>query len=399
MAAKRKYDIIVFGATGFTGGLTAEYMAQQAETSELNWALAGRNKQKLQAVRERLAAINSAYAELDLIEVDVNEQDTLDEVVAQARVIITTIGPYIHYGEPLVKACAQAGTDYVDLTGEPEFVDLMIEKYDAMARESGARIVNCCGFDSIPHDLGVLYTVEQLPKQEPVHIRGFVRAGGTFSGGTWHSAIHAMSRMRQYARDRKQRAKPHPADGRQVGSMPMKIHKEPAIGAWAVPFPTIDPEVVKRSARALSAYGADFRYGHFMAIKRLSTLVIGGAAVSGIFAGAQLTPTRKLLLSVRDPGDGPNEQQRAKGWFKVRFLASAGDTEIETQVSGGDPGYGDTAKMLGESALCFARDELPKTGGILTPAVALGWPLIERLQAAGMVFEILAGGNKKRTGT
>lgn len=389
MATKRKYDIIVFGATGFTGELTAEYLAAQPEASRLNWALAGRSEEKLQAVRERLAAINSKCAELDLIKVDVNEQAKLQAVVAQARVIVTTIGPYIHYGEPLVKACAQAGTDYVDLTGEPEFVDMIIEKYDATARKNGARIVNCCGFDSIPHDLGVLYTVNQLPDEEPVRIQGFVRAGGTFSGGTWHSAVHAMSRMRQYARDRKQRAKPSAGDDRKVGSMPMKIHKESALGVWAVPFPTIDPEVVKRSARALAEYGKDFRYGHFMAIKRLPTLLIGGVTVGGIFAGAQFGLTRKLLLAVRDPGDGPTQEQRAKGWFKVRFLASAGNTKIQTQVSGGDPGYGDTAKMLGESALCLALDKLPKTGGILTPAVALGWPLIDRLRAAGMKFEIL----------
>lgn len=390
MPTKRKYDIVIFGATGFTGGLTAEYLATQPATGELNWALAGRNVQKLRAVRERLVAINPACAELDLVEIDVEHAAELKQVVEQTRVIITTIGPYIHYGEPLVKACAEAGTDYVDLTGEPEFVDSMIEKYAATARESGARIVNCCGFDSIPHDLGVLYTISQLPDEAPVRIQGFVRAGGTFSGGTWHSAIHAMARMRKYARVRKQRAKPSASNDRKVGSMPMKIHKEPVLGAWAVPFPTIDPEVVKRSARVLTEYGQDFRYGHFMAIKRLPTLLIGGLAIGGIFAGAQLAPTRKLLLSLRGSGDGPTAEQRAKGWFKVRFLASAGDTKIQTQVSGGDPGYGDTAKMLGESALCLALDELPKAGGILTPAVALGWPLIERLKKnAGIKFEVL----------
>lgn len=393
MPEERNYDIIIFGATGFTGGLTAEYLAAQPEMAKLRWALAGRSQPKLEAVRTRLAGINPACAELDLIEVNVNATEKLNKVVAQTRVVITTVGPYIHFGEPLVRACAEAGTDYVDLTGEPEFVDLMIEKYDAAARKSGARIVNCCGFDSIPHDLGVLYTVEQLPKDTPIRIQGFVRAGGTFSGGTWHSAIHAMSRMREHNRKRKARkgrGQQAADDGRKVGSMPMKIHKEAEIGAWAVPFPTIDPEVVKRSARALKKYGPDFKYGHFMAIKRTATLVVGGAAISGIVAGAQFGPTRKLLLSVRDPGEGPTAEQRARGWFKVRFLAEAGGTKVQTQVSGGDPGYGDTAKMLGESALCFALDKLPKTGGIRTPAVALGKPLIRRLEKnAGMTFEVL----------
>ena len=393
MPEERNYDIIIFGATGFTGGLTADYLAAQPEMKKLRWALAGRSSAKLEAVRKRLTGINPDCAELDLIEIDVNFPAKLKKVVEQARVIITTVGPYIHHGEPLVKACAEAGTDYVDLTGEPEFVDLIIEKYDAVARKSGARIVNCCGFDSIPHDLGVLFTVDKLPKDQPIRIEGFVRAGGTFSGGTWHSAIHAMSRMRGHAKKRKQlqaqQSKAN-ADGRKVGSTAMKIHKESEIGAWAVPMPTIDPEVIKRSARALKKYGPDFKYGHFMAIKRAATLVIGGVAMSGVVAGAQFAPTRKLLLSVRDQGEGPTAEQRAKGWFKVRFLAQSGDVKLQTQVSGGDPGYGDTAKMLGESALCFALDKLPKTGGILTPAVALGKPLIKRLQDnAGMKFEVL----------
>ena len=360
---------------------------------KLNWALAGRSKAKLQSVRKRLAGITPACAELDLLEIDVNHEDKLKSIVEQARVVITTVGPYIHYGEPLVKACAQAGTDYVDLTGEPEFVDLILEKYDDLARKSGARIVNCCGFDSIPHDLGVLFTVDQLPKDKPIRIEGFVRAGGTFSGGTWHSAIHAMSRMREHNRKRKQRqagGKPIAGEDRKVGSTAMKIHKGSKIGAWAVPMPTIDPEVIKRSARALKKYGPDFKYGHFMAIKRTTTLAVGGVAMGAIVAGAQFAPTRKLLLSVRDQGDGPTAEQRAKGWFKVRFLAESGGVNLQTQVSGGDPGYGDTAKMLGESALCLAVDKLPKTGGILTPAVALGKPLIKRLQAnAGMRFEVL----------
>lgn len=398
-ALARKYDIIIFGATGFTGGLTADYLAGhpeiRAETQELTWALAGRNRRKLEGVRNRLAGINPKCADIDLIEIDVNYPAKLKKVVEQARVVITTVGPYIHYGEPLVKACAEASTDYVDLTGEPEFVDLITDKYEAQARKNGARIVNCCGFDSIPHDLGVLYTVEQVRKNadlkdKPLRIEGFVRAGGTFSGGTWHSAIHAMSRMRAHSRKRKARGRLPDLTNRKVGSMPMKIHKRDEIGAWAVPFPTIDPEVVKRSARALKKYGPDFKYGHFMAIKRTTTLLVGGAAISGIMAGAQFSPTRKLLLAIRDPGEGPNEEQRAKGWFKVRFVARVGNQTMQTQVSGGDPGYGDTAKMLGESALCLLKDRLPKTGGILTPAVALGKPLIKRLEKnAGMTFEVL----------
>lgn len=392
---QRRYDILLFGATGFTGGLTAEYLAGQAETAGLSWALAGRSREKLAAVRERLARIDPRWAELDLVEADVTDEARLAEVVPQARVVITTVGPYIHYGEKLAAACARAGADYLDLTGEPEFVDLVRSRYDDDARDSGARLVSCCGFDSIPHDLGVLFTVDRLPKGQPVTIEGFVRAGGTFSGGTWHSAIHAFSRARRYAALRHRLTRGcggGPGElARRVGSVPARVRWEGRIGAWACPFPTIDPQVIKRSARMLNEYGPDFRYGHYVAVKRLPTLLAGAGGVAGLFLGAQVPPIRKLLLSMRDPGEGPDAEQRAKGWFQVRFLARAGDVEIQTQVSGGDPGYGDTAKMLAESALTLALGESPHAGGgVLTPAVALGRPLIARLERAGIRFEELS---------
>ena len=192
----RRFDIVLFGATGFTGGLTGEYLAANAPT-ETRWALAGRNMSKLEDVRRRLAAEHPAAAELELLRADVNDPDSVRAIAEATKVVITTVGPYIRYGEPLVAACAAAGTDYVDLTGEPEFVDAMWLRYDDAARRSGARIIHSCGFDSIPYDLGVLYTVEQLPEGVPIKVDGFVQAGGTFSGGTYHSAINAFARVRQ----------------------------------------------------------------------------------------------------------------------------------------------------------------------------------------------------------
>jgi short subunit dehydrogenase-like uncharacterized protein len=387
--ASRPYDIVVFGATGFTGALTAEYLAAHAPP-QTRWALAGRNMSKLEQVRSRLGA---GSAELPLLRADVTDGASVRAVAEAARVVITTVGPYIRYGEPLVAACAAAGTDYVDLTGEPEFVDRMWLGYHEQASRSGARIVHSCGFDSIPYDLGALFTVEQLPEGVPIALEGFVRVGGTFSGGTYQSTIEILSRLRQGAsvsRERRRR-EVRPSD-RRVRGVSGAPHHDEFGGGWVVPIPTIDPQTVLRSARALERYGPDFSYGHYLAVKRLPVLVgLAGGAV-GLIALAQLPPTRNALLKLKSSGEGPSAEERAKAWFRVRFRAHADGRTVETQVSGGDPGYGETSKMLSESALCLAFDELPERAGQLTPAVAMGDALLDRLRRAGITFEVLAGG-------
>jgi short subunit dehydrogenase-like uncharacterized protein len=309
-------------------------------------------------------------------------------VAESAKVVITTVGPYIRYGEPLVSACAAAGTDYVDLTGEPEFVDRMWLGYHEQAQATGARLVHSCGFDSIPYDLGALFTVEQLPEQTPISLECFVRIGGTFSGGTYHSAIEIMGRLRQglqVARERRQK-EPRPS-GRKVRGVPGKPHRSEVAGGWVVPFPTIDPQTVLRSARALDRYGPDFRYAHYLVTKRLPTTVGLAAGAGTVIALAQLPPARKALLKLKSSGDGPSPEQREKAWFTVRFAAQADGRRIVTEVRGGDPGYGETSKMLAESALSLAHDDLPERAGQVTPAVAMGDALLERLQRAGIAFE------------
>jgi short subunit dehydrogenase-like uncharacterized protein len=217
MAEGREHDVVVFGATGFTGGLTAEYLASHGDPGT-KWGLAGRNQSKLEAVR---SSLGSAHAELPLIKADSSDPASLRAMAESTKVVISTVGPYIKYGEPLVAACAEAGTDYVDLTGEPEFVDLMWLRYHKQAQKSGARLVHSCGFDSIPYDLGALFTVGQLPEGVPIGLEGFVRVGGTFSGGTFHSALEIMGRLRQgaqVARQRRQREERPPGpDGRGLG--------------------------------------------------------------------------------------------------------------------------------------------------------------------------------------
>lgn len=387
----RACDIILFGATGFTGELTAEYLARHGG-KKLRWALAGRSLEKLVAVRERLAKLNPACRDLPLLQADVNDAAALSELADSARVIITTVGPYLSYGEPLVAACAAAGTDYVDLTGEPEFVDRMWLAYHAQAQQTGARIVHCCGFDSIPHDLGALFTVQQLPAGAPLKLEGFVRAGGNFSGGTFHSAITAMSRMRQSRGVAQQRREQEgrPA-ARRIGSTHERVHRVTFAGKsmWAVPMPTVDPQIVRRSAAALPAYGPDFRYGHYVLVKSLPGVAALLGSVGAMVLGAQLKPTRELMLRLKAPGDGPSPAQREKAWFKVRFVGEGGGQRVVTEVSGGDPGYGETSRMLAESALSLAFDDLPAAGGVLTPAQVMGNALIKRLQQIGIRFSVV----------
>lgn len=387
--ADRRFDVVLFGATGFTGGLTAEYLAANAPT-ETRWALAGRNIGKLEDLRRRLAAEHPAAADLELLRADVTDADSVRAIAEATKVVITTVGPYIHYGEPLVAACATAGTDYVDLTGEPEFVDTMWLRHDEAARRSGARIIHSCGFDSIPYDLGTLFTVEQLPAEVPLRVECFVQAGGTFSGGTYHSAINAFARIRQTYQVQKQRRAQEPRpSGRRVHGVAGKPHRSETAGGWVVPFPTIDPQNVLRSAAALDRYGPDFTYSHYLVTKRLPVTVGLAVGAGSAVALAQLPPTRKLMLKIKDPGEGPTPEQRAKGWFRVRFSGEGGGRHVITEVSGGDPGYGETSKMLAESALCLAHDDLPTTSGQVTTAVAMGDALITRLRGAGIKFRLL----------
>jgi short subunit dehydrogenase-like uncharacterized protein len=386
---ERPYDLVLFGATGFTGGLTADYLAAHGP-SEMRWALAGRNRAKLEAVASRLAAESPEAPVPELLEADAFDRDALARIVAATRVVATTVGPYALYGEPLVGACAGAGTDYVDLTGEPEFIDRMWTLHHAEAERTGARIVHCCGFDSIPHDLGAYFTVQQLPEGVPLTVDGYVRTNGRFSGGTYHSTINAFARARKTiaaARERR-RAEPRPT-GRAIHSAAPSIRRDKRLGGWTVSLPTIDGTVIRRSAAALDRYGPDFTYGHHLVAKHLGTIAALATGVTAVAVMAPLPPTRKLLLKLKAPGEGPSKAERERSWFKLTFVGEGGGERVVTEVSGGDPGYTETAKMLAESALCLAFDELPARAGQLTTAVAMGDMLLTRIRRAGIAFQLL----------
>ncbi|WP_433257080.1 saccharopine dehydrogenase family protein [Streptosporangium sp. CA-135522] len=386
MPDDRPYDIVLFGATGFTGALTAQYLARNA-APDCRWALAGRNRTKLEALRERIG-----LPELPLLHADVTDPASLARIAGQARVVATTVGPYISYGEPLVAACAAAGTHYADITGEPEFVDLMFTRHHERAERTGAKIVHACGFDSVPHDLGAYFTVGLLPEGVPIEVDGFVRADGRPSGGTVSSALMAIARSRQTARaaHARREAEARPADRR----VRARAGSPRYVGGWALPLPTIDPQIVARSARALARYGPDFTYRHHFAVKRLPAVLGLVAGVGVVAVLAQIPPARSWLLGRISPGDGPTPEQRAGSWFKVTFLGRGGGRRVVTEVAGGDPGYDETAKMLAESALCLAFDDLPPVSGQLTPAAAMGGALIERLGRAGITFTVLSDSPK-----
>jgi short subunit dehydrogenase-like uncharacterized protein len=383
----RSYDILLFGATGFTGGKTAEYLARHAPAG-LRWAIAGRSQPKLDAVKARLVAIDPRHSAVGTVQASVDDPTSLQRMAAQTRVLVTTVGPFIDYGEPVVKACIEQRTDYIDSTGEPFFVQLLLGRYADAAANSGVRIVPSCGFDSIPADLGVFFTVQQLPSDQPISISGYLSLDAKFSGGTERSAILSSVTPPGLPKLPKTAA----SDGRRVSLRTSKVERLPALDAWTTPLPTIDGSVVLRSASTIARYGPDFSYSHNAQHASLGHVVGAFAFFGTVALFVRVPPLRALLLKVaKKSGEGPSEAQMSKSWFKLRFFAESAGKTIETEVSGGDPGYGETSKMLAESAMCLAQDResLPKRVGILTPAEAMGAPLLARLQHAGMIFRVV----------
>ena len=377
-----KHDVIVYGATGFTGGLVAQYLACERRLAPERWALAGRDLRKLEAVRERLAARDSRLSELAIYQASAEDYESLADMAVRTHVVLTTVGPYERYGRPLVAACVEAGTDYVDLTGEPGFWNDIVAEHHEAAEKSGALIVPCCGFDSIPQDLGAWLVVQALHETaertgKPIETDGYVAAKGVPSGGTWQSAIDILADV-------------------DVGAL--MSNKDPDnpglrfaddVARWVVRMPTVDPMVVARSGK-LGLYGDGFSYTAWLEAKSRVQL---GALLAGVGAAsmaAKVGPLRKLMSSLRPSGAGPSADQRAASWFRVKVVGRCGDAQATAVISGGDPGYDETAKMIAESALCLAteRDALPLSGGVVTPASAMGEALAKRLREAGLKITV-----------
>lgn len=405
-----RHDVIVFGATSFVGQILCRYLLKQFGVGdELRWAAAGRSQEKLERLRKSLGA---RAARLPLLVADAGDEASLRELCARTRVVVSTVGPYALYGEPLVKVCASSGTDYCDLTGETYWIRRMIARYEDAAKKSGARIVHCCGFDSIPSDLGVFFLQREAMRRfgrpcERVTMRVRTMRGG-FSGGTVASMMAFIKEAAGNPALRKEIANPYslcPAGYRPAVRQPSVSGPQfdADFGAWIAPFVMsgVNTRVVQRSNALLDqAYGKDFTYGEaVLAGKGLQ----GRLAATGIAAGlggfmlaAAVPPTRWALERFVLPGagEGPSPEAQEKGHFDLRFLGrTAGGQELRVKVTGDrDPGYGSTARMLGQAAACLALDVMKsdKPGGFWTPATIFGERLIERMQAhSGLVFEVL----------
>jgi short subunit dehydrogenase-like uncharacterized protein len=400
----RAFDVALFGATGFTGRLVAEYLATHGP-KDLKWCIAGRNRDKLEAVRRDLG-----LGDLPIRVADGHDEKSLEALLPEARVVCTTVGPYAKHGVLLANIAAKTGTHYCDITGEPQFIRRSIDENHDLAQKSGARIVHTCGFDSIPFDLGVFLLWEHAKKTGSKGLRWAKGFCGPMKGGYSGGTIASMANLFEEAATDKELRRllgdPHGLDPVRRGRTedPFEhdqrgIHWDPDIERWTAPFlmATVNTRVVRRSnALTPGHYGDGFKYRESRSLMSgpKGFVVASGltAALGGFAAALAFPPTRKLIANKVRPGEGPSKEQREAGYLKTAFVGETDDgRKLRARVEcTSDPGYGETAKMLGESALCLARDEsrLPKVSGVLTPATAMGMALVERLRAAGMTLAV-----------
>ncbi len=416
---KKQFDVIVFGATSFVGQILCRYLLDQFGTGakpgarKLTWAIAGRSQAKLDALATSLGADAKA---LPIIIADADDEEALETLCAQTGVVISTVGPYALYGETLVRVCSRSGTDYCDLTGEPHWVRRMITKYADEAKRSGARIVHCCGFDSIPSDLGVWFLQQEAMRQfgaPCTEVKMRVKAmRGAASGGTVASGLNIVREATKDAALRKELSNPYSLCSPESASESTPKVRQTNVRtatfdndfqSWSAAFvmAAINVRMVLRS-NALQdyRYGRDFRYDEAMLTGKgfagHAKAIAVTTGLGGFVAAAALAPTRWLMEKtiLPAPGEGPSREAQEKGFYDFRFVGRTADgRELRVKVTGDrDPGYGSTAKILGEAAACLAQDISHEAvgGGFWTPATALGAALHQRLEAhAGLKFEVL----------
>jgi short subunit dehydrogenase-like uncharacterized protein len=412
MTTEREHDVVVYGATGFVGKLTAAYLAKQPSGPRV--ALAGRSRDKLEAVR---ADLGRAAAAWPVIVADAADPAGLRDLATSTRSLATTVGPYVKYGKPLIAACAAAGTHYADLTGEVRFVRAAIDELDAVAKDTGARLVVSCGFDAIPSDLGVFVLHEAVQRDGAGELEDtrlvLTSVRGGVSGGTLDSLKNQTDELRGDDALRRLVADPYGLSPERDKEPDLgdesdfrAIRRDRELGRWLAPFvmAPYNTRIVRRS-NALQgwAYGRRFRYSEVMGFPGSP---LGLAAAAGMTGGlAALTgglgfgPTRRLLDRVLpSPGEGPSEKVQRNGSFtmQIHTRTSTGAKYVATVTGKGDPGYAGTAVMLAESALAMALDgeALPSAGGVLTPATGIGRPLVDRLCQHGFSFDVRAGASR-----
>ena len=380
------YDFVVYGASGFTGKLVVEYALNQYSNEDISWAIAGRNLEKLQNLKEKLKLTN----DVGIIQVDSEDQSSIDALVQQTKCVLTTVGPYQLYGDKVVRTCISSGTDYVDLCGEVGFMHKIISECSAEAKQTGARIVFSCGFDSIPFDLGVLFVQEEvmsrLNKYAP-SVRGRVRdMNGEFSGGTAASMKATMAALQSDPELLNVLVNPHALcegfQGVQQDDDSKPVYDE-ELDTWVAPFfmAPINTKNIHRSNKLMNhIYGESFKYNEMW---------IQGPGEEGK-AAAEFISTMNPLGDAPEPGEGPSRESRENGNYDVLFCADVDGETIKASVNGDmDPGYGSTSKMITESALCLVKDCQDLAGGIYTPASSMGTKLIKRLESnAGLTFKL-----------
>lgn len=388
----RELDVCVLGATGYTGRLVADYLAARAGAEKLRWALVGRNAAKLEAVQREVGSP-------PVIVADALDRAAMDKVAARTRVICTTAGPYTKYGSEVVAACAANGTHYCDLTGEVNFMRAMIDAHHERARQTGARIVHACGFDSIPSDLGAWCAQREYIARfgtPATSIEALFAFKGTFSGGTIASMMTIADRAGQDKDLRRLLGNPYGLDPdptlrhAKVRDIPGIAYDRRA-GKYTAPFvmATTNTRVVRRShALAGFPWGNDFTYREVMATKSLASAVGMTAGIAGMAAVISQKWLRGLVAKrLPAPGEGPSREAREHGFWRADHYADGPAGALVYSCGDHfDPGYGSTSRMLGEAALCLAKDELDSAGGVTTPSVAMGDALAERLRAAGLTF-------------
>ncbi len=407
MATRREFDVIIWGATGFTGRLVAEYyLKEYGLGGELKWAMGGRSQSKLEQVRGELG-----NKDIPLVVADSHDKASLDAMTKRTKVICTTVGPYALYGDELVASCVENGTDYCDLAGETQWIRRMIDQHDEAAKASGARIVHCCGFDSIPSDMGVFFLQQQAKESHGEycqHIKMRLKsAKGGFSGGTYASMNNVMAEANEDPEIYKVLFNPYGLNPQGEMKGPDKgdlksVEFDGDVDAWIMPFimAAINTRVVRRS-HALQGYpyGDGFQYDEAMISgKGLSGRLKGYAglvALAAMMAGKPDGLYKKVVNKFfPEPGEGPSKEEREAGFFNFTVVGKFTDgAVIKARVTGDrDPGYGSTSKMLGESAVCLAKDKRssPRRKGVLTPSSAMGNALLKRLQQnAGLSFTIV----------
>ncbi|MEX0300352.1 MAG: trans-acting enoyl reductase family protein, partial [Kordiimonas sp.] len=399
------FDFVVFGATSFVGEILCQYMMDEyGVDGDVRWAAAARSQGKLDTLKQSLG---DDANNLSLIVADASDENALTDMVAQAKVIISTVGPYALYGEPLVKICAETGTDYCDLSGEAQWVRVMIQKYEAVAKKSGARIIHCCGFDSIPSDLGVHFFQQEAKAQQGTtcnHIKMGVKAiKGGMSGGTVASLLNVVKEATANPTLRKELSNPYSIcpEGHAFKARQRNVNFatfDADFQRWLAPFimAAVNVRVVHRSnALSGNVYGEDFKYDEAMLMKGRLPATIASLGIGGFMFAAAVAPLRWVLekFIVPKPGEGPSPDAQKKGFYDLRFMGTlANGGTLRTKVTGDrDPGYGSTAKMLAQTAICLAQDKehTNQEGGFWTPATALGDTLIKRLEKhAGLSFEV-----------